>query len=47
MEQFKQFNLQKDEVISQLSQLKNLVVQLDDVGIDSTDVIQKIEKLYR
>ncbi len=43
MEQFKQFNLQKDEVISQLSQLKNLVVQLDDVGIDSTDVIQKIE----
>lgn len=37
MEQFKQYNLQKDAVISQLSQLKDLVVQLDDVGIDSTD----------
>lgn len=44
MEQFKQYNLQKDDVISQLSQLKDLVVQLDEVGIDSADVIQKIEK---
>ncbi|MGA4854483.1 LeoA/HP0731 family dynamin-like GTPase [Acinetobacter haemolyticus] len=43
MEQFKQYNLQKDAVISQLSQLKDLVVQLDDVGIDSTDALQKIE----
>jgi hypothetical protein len=44
MEQFEKYNLQKDEVISQLSQLKNLVEQLDDVGIDSTDVINKIDK---
>lgn len=43
MEQFKQYNLQKDEVISQLSQLKDLIVQLDDIGIDSTDALQKIE----
>ncbi|MDD2945178.1 MAG: dynamin family protein [Acinetobacter sp.] len=43
MEQFKQYNIQKDEVIYQLSQLKNLVEQLDDVGIDSTDVLNKIE----
>jgi len=43
MEQFKQYNVQKDEVIYQLSQLKNLVEQLDDVGIDSTDVLNKIE----
>ena len=43
MEQFKQYNLQKTDVISQLSQLKDLVVQLDEVGIDSADVIQKIE----
>lgn len=43
MEQFKQYNLQKDVVISQLNQLKNLVVQLDDVGIDSADVLKKIE----
>ena len=43
MEQFKQYNLQKDAVISQLSQLKDLIVQLDDVGIDSTDALQKIE----
>ncbi|HIQ35663.1 MAG TPA: GTP-binding protein [Acinetobacter venetianus] len=43
MEQFKQYNLQKDAVISQLSQLKDLVVQLDDVGIDSTDALKKIE----
>lgn len=43
MEQFKEYNLQKNDVISQLSQLKDLVVQLDEVGIDSADVIQKIE----
>ena len=30
-------------MIYQLSQLKNLVEQLDDVGIDSTDVLNKIE----
>lgn len=43
MEQFKQYNVQKDAVISQLSQLKKLVAELDEVGIDSTDALQKIE----
>lgn len=43
MEQFKQYNLQKEVVISQLNQLKELVVQLDDVGIDSAEILQKIE----
>lgn len=43
MEQFKQFNLEKNEVIQSLNGLKGLVGKLEDVGIDSFDALNKIE----
>ena len=43
MEQFKQFTLQKSDVVQQLKKLKNIMAKLEEVGIDSTDTLQKIE----
>ena len=43
MEQFNQFTLQKSDVVQQLKQLKNIMVKLEEVGIDSADTLQKIE----
>lgn len=43
MEQFKHYNLQKDEVVAQLNSLKGIIHQLEDVGLDSSDALQKIE----
>lgn len=43
MEQFSQFTLQKNDVVQQLKQLKNIMVKLEEVGIDSADTLQKIE----
>ena len=43
MEQFNQFTVHKSDVIKQLDWLKGIVSKLNDVGIDSVDVLQKIE----
>lgn len=43
MEQFNQFTVHKSDVIKQLDCLKSIVFKLNDVGIDSVDVLQKIE----
>ena len=43
MEQFNQFTIHKSDVIKQLGWLKDIVYKLNDVGIDSVDVLQKIE----
>ncbi|MCW8040080.1 LeoA/HP0731 family dynamin-like GTPase [Acinetobacter entericus] len=43
MEQFNQFTVYKSDVIKQLDWLKGIVSKLNDVGIDSVDVLQKIE----
>ena len=34
MEQFKIFNLEKSEIVSRLTNLKNIVVKLEDVGVE-------------
>jgi len=44
MEQFKQFNASKTEVIHSLDNLQNLVGELEKLGLDVAQDIDKIKK---
>jgi hypothetical protein len=43
MEQFNHFNLEKQVVIAKLNQLKGILIELKDIGVDIDDGLLKIE----